>query len=123
MLVGSVADEVSQTSFSNFEVRNGIDSLTKDRYLRTLVRNTFSYHLNEIFATVQNEYTDWAAGAAGADRFQLQYQASRALTDRLYTAPIHQTAAWANETGFDCFLYVFTHAAEATRTGNKVSFN
>lgn len=36
--------------------------MEKNNYLcnfRTYVRNAYVYHLNEIFSTVRNEYTDW----------------------------------------------------------------
>ena len=73
-----------------FQVRNGVDRFGKDRYLRTLVQNTYSFHLNEIFAVVQNEYTDWATNAQQVDRFNLQWEASKAITDRLITAPLRK---------------------------------
>lgn len=76
----------------------------KDRYLRTLVRNTYSFHLKEIFATVQNEYTDWTE--SNVSNFESQYEASRAITDKLYTAPIRKTATWATDSGHQVFLYV-----------------
>ena len=56
--MGLVQDEMNFV-FPDHELRKGITPKTKDRYLRTLVRNTFTFHLNEIFATIQNEYTDW----------------------------------------------------------------
>ena len=109
VLIGLVQDE-TDLSFSERELRNGISSRTKDRYLRTLVRNTFTFHLNEIFATVQNEYTDWTNVETLTDDFsedpsnskkgsshlrefnpyQIQHETSLALTDKLYTAPIQQ---------------------------------
>lgn len=33
----------------------------RERVLRTLVRNLFSFHQQEIYLTVLNEYTDWSA--------------------------------------------------------------
>ena len=82
---------------------------TKDRYLRSLVRNTFTFHLNEIFATIQNEYTDWTNVESLSDLsndlmdskesssyfrefnpYQIQHETSMALTDKLYTSPIQQ---------------------------------
>ena len=109
VLIGLVQDE-TDISFPERELRNGISSRTKDRYLRTLVRNTFTFHLNEIFATVQNEYTDWTNVETLTDDFsedpinskqsasqvrefkpyQIQHETSLALTDKLYTAPIQQ---------------------------------
>ena len=107
-MIGLVQDE-TDLSFSERELRNGISSYTKDRYLRTLVRNTFTFHLNEIFATIQNEYTDWTNVESLSDLsndqlslkdsssyfrefnpYQIQHETSMALTDKLYTAPIQQ---------------------------------
>ncbi|KAF8766907.1 Neuroligin-4 like protein [Argiope bruennichi] len=48
----------SYDQFSSQEDKSGIDVLRRDRLLRTLVRNLFTYHLQEIFLTVVNEYTD-----------------------------------------------------------------
>ena len=101
--------------FPENELRRGITPKTKDRYLRTLVRNTFTFHLNEIFATIQNEYTDWtntetisdfSEGEGGSiqshthlqefNPYLMQHEASMALTDKLYTAPIQQVWMWKN---------------------------
>lgn len=44
----------------NFEdVQYGIEADRRSKILRTYVRNTYRYHLNEILATIVNEYTDW----------------------------------------------------------------
>ena len=61
--MGLVQDE-TDLFFTERELKLGITPKTKDRYLRTLVRNTFTFHLNEIFATIQNEYTDWTNAEA-----------------------------------------------------------
>jgi neuroligin len=37
----------------------GFNETRRDRILRTYVRNSYYYHLNEIFSTLKNEYTDW----------------------------------------------------------------
>ena len=52
-------DEASDLFFKEKAVSEGIGPQTRDQYLRTLIRNTYNYHMNEIFATVQNEYIDW----------------------------------------------------------------
>ena len=107
-MIGLVQDE-TDLAFSERELRNGFSSTTKDRYLRSLVRNTFTFHLNEIFATIQNEYTDWTNVESLSDLsndlmdskesssyfrefnpYQIQHETSMALTDKLYTSPIQQ---------------------------------
>ena len=37
----------------------GMEVDRRNRLLRTFVRNTYQFHLQEILATVVNEYTDW----------------------------------------------------------------
>lgn len=46
-------------SFNSEDIQYGIEADRRAKILRTYVRNTYSYHLNEIFATIINEYTDW----------------------------------------------------------------
>ena len=45
--------------FNAADERHGVEVGRRDRLLRTLVRNLYSYHLQEIFYTLVNEYTDW----------------------------------------------------------------
>ncbi|KAH9392400.1 postsynaptic membrane assembly, partial [Tyrophagus putrescentiae] len=45
--------------FNATDERHGVKVGRRDRLLRTLVRNLYSYHLQEIFYTLANEYTDW----------------------------------------------------------------
>ena len=60
VVLGMVEDESTDLFFGEKAVIEGIGPQTRDQYLRTLIRNTYNYHMNEIFATVQNEYTDWS---------------------------------------------------------------
>ena len=113
-MLGLVQDE-TDVYFPERELRNGISPNTKDQYLRTLVRNTFTFHLNEIFATIQNEYTDWTSTETLSDFTDvdfssrqananfidynpnvIQRETSSALTDKLYTAPIKQVSILIN---------------------------
>lgn len=43
-------------------LQNGLNETRRDRILRTYVRNTYRYHLHEIYSTLRNEYTDWERG-------------------------------------------------------------
>ncbi|KAL1471094.1 hypothetical protein MTO96_023873 [Rhipicephalus appendiculatus] len=45
--------------FTAYEEKHGFEVDRRDRLLRTLVRNLYSFHQQEIFLTVVNEYTDW----------------------------------------------------------------
>lgn len=46
-------------AFNSEDIQYGIEADRRAKILRTYVRNTYNYHLNEIFATIINEYTDW----------------------------------------------------------------
>lgn len=49
----------SYLDLSAQDLEFGFNETRRDRILRTYVRNAYLYHLNEIFATLKNEYTDW----------------------------------------------------------------
>lgn len=53
--------------------------------------------------------TDQATSGSLIRPRQLQKLASQALTDKLYVAPIMQTANWCNESKFPVYLYVYSH--------------
>lgn len=67
-----VEDESTDLFFGEKDVSEGIGPQTRDQYLRTLIRNTYNYHMNEIFATVQNEYTDWSLQVSLLESFTNQ---------------------------------------------------
>lgn len=46
----------------SYDSQNGLSETRRDRILRTYVRNTYRYHLHEIYSTLRNEYTDWERG-------------------------------------------------------------
>lgn len=46
-------------AFSGDDVQYGIEADRRSKILKSFVRNTYSYHLSEILATIINEYTDW----------------------------------------------------------------
>ena len=75
--------------------------------------------VDEIFATVQNEYSDWLSGGQIRPRHLLR-EASSALTDKLFVAPLVQTANWCNRSGFDTFMYVYGHAEQVRRERKKI---
>ncbi|KAJ1520059.1 hypothetical protein ONE63_004286 [Megalurothrips usitatus] len=58
LLFGLTTTE-SYLDLSAQDLEFGFNETRRDRILRTYVRNAYLYHLNEIFATLKNEYTDW----------------------------------------------------------------
>ena len=99
-----VTENEARDLFSEEELENGINSREKDRLLRTLVRNTYTYHLNEIYYTVQNEYSNYQ-GREMTPR-ETRSLVSSALNDKLYISPVLETAAWCNQSGYSTYLYI-----------------
>lgn len=58
-LVLGAATTESYLDFNAADIQYGFEEDQRNRVLRTYVRNAYIYHLNEIFSTVRNEYTDW----------------------------------------------------------------
>ncbi|KAJ8686523.1 hypothetical protein QAD02_022317 [Eretmocerus hayati] len=58
VLMGLTSDE-AWLELTEQDLEDGVNETRRDRILRTYVRNTYRYHLHEIFSTLRNEYTDW----------------------------------------------------------------
>ncbi|XP_042909755.1 neuroligin-4, X-linked isoform X1 [Parasteatoda tepidariorum] len=101
-------------TFSSQEDRIGIEVSRRDRLLRTLVRNLFTYHLQEIFLTVVNEYTDWSK----PDQHPINVLDSTvdAMGDALVVAPLIRTANYHSKLRQKyqkgTYLYVFMYQTE-----------
>ncbi|XP_018392784.1 PREDICTED: neuroligin-1-like [Cyphomyrmex costatus] len=61
LLFGLTSDE-AWVNLTERDLQNGLNETRRDRILRTYVRNTYRYHLHEIYSTLRNEYTDWERG-------------------------------------------------------------
>lgn len=84
-LLFGITRQTGSALLNNADYHYGMDSWRRDRILRTLVRNLYSYHLQEIFATIVNEYTDWSQ--AKLHPVHLADSVVDALTDALIVAP------------------------------------
>lgn len=49
----------SYNDFSSTDIQYGLEEDQRNKVMRTFVRNAFTFHLNEIFSAIRNEYTDW----------------------------------------------------------------
>ncbi|XP_037033533.1 neuroligin-1-like isoform X3 [Bradysia coprophila] len=58
LMIGMTTTE-SYNDFNAADIQYGLEEEQRNRLLRTYIRNAFSFHLNEIFSAVRNEYTDW----------------------------------------------------------------
>ncbi|XP_034173229.1 neuroligin-1 [Osmia lignaria lignaria] len=61
LLLGLTSEE-AWVNLTDEDLMNGLNETRRDRILRTYVRNTYRYHLHEIYSTLRNEYTDWERG-------------------------------------------------------------
>lgn len=58
LLLGTTTTE-SYNDFNAHDIQYGFEEEQRNKILRTYIRNAYTYHLNEIFSAVRNEYTDW----------------------------------------------------------------
>ncbi|PRD36347.1 UNVERIFIED_CONTAM: nlg-1 [Trichonephila clavipes] len=112
----------SYNQFSSQEDKMGIDTLRRDRLLRTLVRNLFTYHLQEIFLTVVNEYTDWSK--PDQHPINILDSTTDAMSDALAIAPLVRTGNFHSRVRYPrkprTYQYVFTHHTEEAEYSQRM---
>ncbi|CRK92270.1 CLUMA_CG005758, isoform A, partial [Clunio marinus] len=106
LLVGVTRAE-SYFVFNSGDVQYGIEGDRRSKILRTYVRSTYSYHLNEILATVVNEYTDWERPVQHP--INIRDETLEALSDAQVVAPAALTVDLHSADHRNSFLYVFDY--------------
>lgn len=96
--------------FSMKDEKYGVDVARRDRLLRTLVRNLFNYHLQEIFLTILNEYTDWTRQFFHP--ISLFDSLVDIFSDALVVAPMVQVGLHHSKLASNTFFYTFMHQTE-----------
>ncbi|XP_022241701.1 neuroligin-4, X-linked-like isoform X1 [Limulus polyphemus] len=109
LLVGVVRNEF-YPQFSARDEKYGIEPDRRDKLIRTLVRNVYTYHLQEIFLTIVNEYTDWSKTVQHP--INIRQNTANALGDSLIVAPIVRMANYHSKVNPRTFFYVFGHQSE-----------
>lgn len=94
-------------AFNGEDVQYGIEADRRSKILRTFVRNTYSYHLSEILATIVNEYTDWERPVQHP--INIRDETLEALSDAQYVAPVVHTADLHSAEHRNSYLYVFDY--------------
>ncbi|GIY09914.1 neuroligin-1 [Caerostris extrusa] len=107
----------SYLHISDKEDKNGMQVERRDKLLRTLVRNIYTYHLQEIFLTIVNEYTDWTK-AIQHDTNILDGTMD-ALGDALVVAPIVRTANYHSVSPRKSYFYVFNYQLEDSKYNQR----
>ncbi|XP_054153937.1 neuroligin-3-like isoform X2 [Oppia nitens] len=109
-LMFGVTNIEAYNQFTAQDERNGIDPQRRDRLLRTLVRNLFSYHLQEIFLTIVNEYTDWTRPALHP--ISTFDSIANSFGDALIVAPIIRAGLMHSKTKKSTYFYNFGYQTE-----------
>ncbi|XP_049822578.1 neuroligin-4, Y-linked [Aethina tumida] len=110
LLLGVVKAE-AYFAFNGEDVQYGIEADRRSKILRTFVRNTYSYHLSEILATIINEYTDWERPVQHP--INIRDETLEALSDAQYVAPVVHTADLHSAEHRNSYLYVFDYQTKS----------
>lgn len=119
LLFGIVPQE-SYNDFSEKNLRDGFDTDYRDRLFRTLVRNVYDYHLNEVFISIVNEYTQW--DRANPFPIEIRDTALSALSDARYVAPLVCASRNLRIGEKNHFFYVFNHSSRNSESHVSNSF-
>lgn len=109
-LMFGVTKAESYFHISEKEEKIGLQIERRDKLLRTLVRNIFNYHLQEIFLTIVNEYTDWSK--AIQHDINILDGTLDALGDALVVAPIIKSANYHSISHRKSYFYVFNYQTD-----------
>ncbi|XP_026764291.1 neuroligin-4, Y-linked [Galleria mellonella] len=97
-------------AFSGDDVQYGIEADRRSKILKSFVRNTYSYHLSEILATIINEYTDWERPVQHP--INIRDETLEALSDAQVVAPMVLTADTHSALRRNSYLYVFDYQSK-----------
>ncbi|ODM90446.1 Neuroligin-1 [Orchesella cincta] len=122
LLIGTATVE-SFGELNTEDIEDGLAEGKRDRILRTFVRNVFVFHLNEIYSTIKNEYTDWEKPRK--DFIDVRDSILNILSDGLTVAPLIQVANTHSAKGNSkTFLFHFQYEPDQSVYPNvsKLSF-
>ena len=111
-LLFGVTQAESYFVFSAEDNQYGIETDRRNRLLRTFVRNTYQFHLQEILATIVNEYTDWEKTVLHP--INIRDETMEALGDAQYVAPLIKTANLHSEKRRSSYFYAFEYQTKAS---------
>jgi len=118
MILFSTSESVFE--LNERELKNGFESDHRDKILRTLVRNVFTFHQQEIFSIIRNEYTDWERPILHP--IPLRDATVEALSDCLVIGPALQVALIHARRKGKTYVLHFSHVGrEMERTAVEVS--
>uniref|UniRef100_A0A336MZP0 CSON010552 protein n=1 Tax=Culicoides sonorensis TaxID=179676 RepID=A0A336MZP0_CULSO len=109
MMVGVTRAE-SYLVFNSDDVQYGIEPDRRSKILKSFVKNTYSYHLNEILATIINEYTDWERPVQHPSN--IRDETVEALSDAQVVAPAVHTVDLHSQDRKNSYFYVFEYQSK-----------
>lgn len=119
-LLFGVTQAESYFTLSADDNQYGMEVDRRNRLLRTFVRNTYQFHLQEILATIINEYTDWEKSVLHP--VNIRDETLEALGDGQYVAPLVKTADLHSSPQRSSYFYVFEYQTKASEFP-QVSFS
>lgn len=111
LLFGLTTTE-SYLDLSAQDLEFGFNETRRDRILRTYVRNAYFFHLNEIFSTLKNEYTDWER--ASGNPLSVRDATLEVLSDGHTAAPVIRLGYLHTVRGGKTFFLHFRHQSSHT---------
>lgn len=111
-LLFGVTQAESYFTLSADDNQYGMELDRRNRLLRTFVRNTYQFHLQEILATIINEYTDWEKTILHP--VNIRDETLEALGDAQYVAPLVKTADLHSSQQRSSYFYVFEYQTKSS---------
>uniref|UniRef100_A0A182IJN3 COesterase domain-containing protein n=1 Tax=Anopheles atroparvus TaxID=41427 RepID=A0A182IJN3_ANOAO len=109
LMLGATTTE-SYNDFSASDIQYGLEEDQRNRLLRTYIRNAYTFHLNEIFSAVRNEYTDWDKPIQHP--INIRDSTMEALSDGHTVAPIVKVAYLHARRGAKTYLFHFAYQSK-----------
>ncbi|XP_021705223.1 neuroligin-1 [Aedes aegypti] len=111
LMLGMTTTE-SYNDFSASDIQYGLEEEQRNRLLRTYIRNAFTFHLNEIFSAVRNEYTDWDKPIQHP--INIRDSTMEALSDGHTVAPLIKVAYLHARRGAKTYMFHFAYQTKET---------
>ncbi|XP_043273365.1 neuroligin-4, X-linked-like [Venturia canescens] len=109
-LILGVASAEAYLDFNDNEIQFGLEEDQRNKILRTYIRNTYYYHLNEIFSAVRNEYTDWEKPVLHP--IHIRDSTMEALSDAHTVAPLMRIAFYHARRGAQTYFFHFNYQSK-----------
>ncbi|XP_058459148.1 neuroligin-4, X-linked-like [Malaya genurostris] len=109
LMLGMTTTE-SYNDFSAADIQYGLEEEQRNRLLRTFIRNAFTFHLNEIFSAVRNEYTDWDKPIQHP--INIRDSTMEALSDGHTVAPLIKVAYLHARRGAKTYMFHFGYQSK-----------